>query len=328
MALRRTVQMTTKSLCLEKDLRPIDKSKLYDAYQKLLINQPAKQLELKLRRWTMAVCLKYRKGIYIHTILDHIFAIIQTHKLDTPQTTKLATQTQHNPPKLHTTESSTQTILLLNAPQVHQSIDIFIDIEGSPENHTIVEAGIIISKNLSIIEAHVFYARPADLSKFRNEQRYCHGMPLSQLPNHSQEHITHNIEQVLQTYPTATIYSNCTSYKTSDIRKLINNSTCANNHELLTLPPWEERTHHSSHQLAANMKFQSVPVNGVSCNFSQMHCIPIQAKSNTPGQRAKMNHRAHCAFYDSFELYMYKITGLRQHPPTPSKDQTILPKGN
>ena len=191
---------------------------------------------------------------------------------------------------------------------------VFADTEGDP----ILELGAVlvdVSKT-EVVAAYCKYALPIDKWWLSQSARYAqihvHGIDTSIIEQHP--HSFQSEETLIDDFVSwckekvpkiESIYFNHPTHTEKYIAKRLD-CPCLD----VTLPPWVERSRLQSHMQAREMKMKAVPIADVFCWTKMIHrCYPMESKYTwpylTPRDKAKADHRFHCAAYDAWEILQY-----------------------
>ncbi len=194
---------------------------------------------------------------------------------------------------------------------------IAIDIEGTVSPLAITEIGLIFGNKYIVTgAAHLLAAPPLDCkSAFLNASTYCHGLVYDYLPQRSQMRMLDFVRSHMLSYPSSIILSNEINFASSDTHDLLLLTQISNQHQLLPLGDFTQRHGRYSHMHARELKFNSscIPNTSTFCAYNIFHSIKLKYKHKIPTtltQQYRRNHQAHCALYDSLEVFLYFLYDL------------------
>lgn len=171
-----------------------------------------------------------------------------------------------------------------------------MDTEGAPIQE--LAALAVNTETREIVDAFLGYAMTEESDLY--SRNHIHGLDLTFLKRegfHSEDDLIMAFKDWLAPKLYIKIISNGSHKESKALNLAVEN---------FPLLPWNERGKEISHQLALRFKKLSMSIMGRKCSpaahssyVCTLHC------KNPTAFETKSEHKYHCAFYDSYELYLH-----------------------
>jgi hypothetical protein len=177
-----------------------------------------------------------------------------------------------------------------------QPLILAIDIEGVKPDY--LEIAAIIADKEEWLSSKVWYLKPACFSKVLSQAKYCHGISpvaLSKVKCSTLLEIQNEMKEWLAKFQRPILIISADENPNSDVKEFV--SFMQYPYCNVSLPRWVDRPSTFAHRKTQEMKKNKFKVGDVTCNYEEIHCIRLEAKT-----RPSLVSGAHCGFFDCAEV--------------------------